>query len=166
MKQSKTAPKSIEFSTKDERMYQEWSLDFIKEIHKKRSSLKKTALEICMADGSTLLFNFPEGELEDVSQKLIRMRKTRCPNLIYYGSLEPRKIIDKANITKKWLSYELTNFEYLMWLNFLSGRSYNDLTQYPIFPWIFSNYSSQSLNLDEAEAYRDLSKLKSNFAYI
>ena len=22
-----------------------------------------------------------------------------------------------------------------MWLNIISGRSYNDLSQYPIFPW-------------------------------
>jgi len=141
-------------------MSKEWPLDFIREIQKKQFFLKRTGLEIYMVDGSTLLFNFPEGELEEVSQKLVRMRKTRCPNLVYYGSLDSRKIIDKANITKKWLNYEMTNFEYLMWLNSLSGRSFNDLTQYPIFPWILADYASSELNLIESQIYRDFSKPK------
>ena len=32
-----------------------------------------------------------------------------------------------------------------MWLNIYSGRSFNDLTQYPVFPWIISNYTAQEL---------------------
>ena len=31
---------------------------------------------------------------------------------------------------------EISNFQYLMHLNTLAGRSYNDLTQYPVFPWV------------------------------
>lgn len=143
-----------------QRISKEWPLDFIREIQKKQFFLKRTGLEIYMVDGSTLLFNFPEGELEEVSQKLVRMRKTRCPNLVYYGSLDSRKIIDKANITKKWLNHEMTNFEYLMWLNSLSGRSFNDLTQYPIFPWILADYTSNELNLNDSQAYRDFSKVR------
>ena len=38
---------------------------------------------------------------------------------------------------------ELSNFEYLMHLNTLAGRSYNDLMQYPIFPWVLADYSSE-----------------------
>lgn len=34
----------------------------------------------------------------------------------------------------------------------------NDLTQYPVFPWIISNYSSQTLNLNDSSNYRDLTK--------
>ena len=33
---------------------------------------------------------------------------------------------------------EISNFHYLMRLNTLAGRSYNDLMQYPIFPWVLS----------------------------
>ena len=109
-------------------------------------------------DGSTLLFNFPDGDLEEISSKLIRMRKTRCPYLVYYGSLDPRKIIDKAGITKKWMNHEMSNFEYLMQLNALSGRSYKDLTQYPVFPWVLCDYSSETINLKQPKHFRDLSK--------
>jgi hypothetical protein len=112
-----------------------------------------------MMDGTALLFNFPDAtDLEEVSQKLIRMRKTRCQYLVYYGSLDPKKIIEKAGITKKWMNHEMSNFEYLMQLNALSGRSYKDLTQYPVFPWIISDLKSDVLNMKNPKQFRDLSK--------
>jgi hypothetical protein len=30
---------------------------------------------------------------------------------------------------------QIDNFDYLMALNTLAGRTYNDLGQYPVFPW-------------------------------
>ncbi len=44
---------------------------------------------------------------------------------------------------------ELTNFEYLMYLNQLGGRSYSDLTQYPVMPWVLKNYTQAALNLQD-----------------
>jgi len=41
-----------------------------------------------------------------------------------------------STVTKMWTKGELTNFEYLMHLNACAGRSYQDLTQYPVFPWV------------------------------
>lgn len=46
----------------------------------------------------------------------------------------------------------------VMQLNTLAGRSYNDLNQYPVFPWVIADYSSSSLDLNQASSYRDLSK--------
>lgn len=45
-----------------------------------------------------------------------------------------------------------------MHLNTLAGRTYNDLTQYPIFPFILADYDSEELALDDPRVYRDLSK--------
>ena len=36
----------------------------------------------------------------------------------------------------------LSNAEYLMVLNFASGRSFNDPTQYPVFPWVVADYKN------------------------
>ena len=47
---------------------------------------------------------------------------------------------------------------YLMHINMLAGRSYNDLTQYPVFPWVLTDYESNELQLGNPEIYRDLSK--------
>lgn len=60
-------------------------------------------------------------------------------------------------MTQKWVRYEVTNFEYLMFLNMESGRSNEDLNQYPIFPWIYSKYNETKFKKKE-EKYRALSK--------
>ena len=52
----------------------------------------------------------------------------------------------------------VSNFDYLLALNFFAGRSFNDLCQYPVFPWVLADYTSAELDLDNAAAYRDLSK--------
>ena len=53
-----------------------------------------------------------------------------------------------------WQSHNISNLEYLMWLNIYAGRSFNDLTQYPVFPWIITNYEAKEL--DQKKDYRDL----------
>ena len=40
----------------------------------------------------------------------------------------------------------------------LAGRTHNDLNQYPVFPWILADYTSESLDLNDAATFRDLSK--------
>ena len=45
-----------------------------------------------------------------------------------------------------------------MQLNTLAGRTFNDLNQYPVFPWVLADYSSPTLDLNAAASYRDLSK--------
>lgn len=62
------------------------------------------------------------------------------------------------NLLRKWEAREISNFEYLMHLNILAGRTYSDLNQYPVFPWILADYTSETLDLDDACTYRDLSK--------
>ena len=45
-----------------------------------------------------------------------------------------------------------------MHLNTISGRTYNDLAQYPVFPWILVDYVSDKIDLNDESVYRDLSK--------
>lgn len=45
-----------------------------------------------------------------------------------------------------------------MQLNTLAGRSYNDLSQYPVFPWVLADYTSPALDLSSPSSFRDLSK--------
>lgn len=41
------------------------------------------------------------------------------------------------------------------------GRTYNDLNQYPVFPWVLTNYESEELDLTLPGNFRDLSKVTS-----
>lgn len=68
------------------------------------------------------------------------------------------RLIDGFEATTQWQRGEISNFYYLIILNTLAGRTFNDLTQYPIFPWVISDYSSEELDLSNASVYRDLSK--------
>ena len=60
-------------------------------------------------------------------------------NKIYY-------ISDK---TEKWQNYNISTLEYLMWMNIYSGRSFDDLNQYPVFPWIITNYSNDKISQND-----------------
>ncbi|XP_068790145.1 neurobeachin-like protein 2 isoform X3 [Struthio camelus] len=61
-------------------------------------------------------------------------------------------------LVQKWVLREISNFEYLMQLNTIAGRTYNDLSQYPVFPWILRDYVSETLDLSNPAVFRDLSK--------
>ncbi|ELR15772.1 Beige/BEACH domain containing protein, partial [Acanthamoeba castellanii str. Neff] len=53
--------------------------------------------------------------------------------------------------TRKWQEGELSNYDYLMLLNHRAGRTVNDITQYPVFPWIIADYQSSTLDAQAAE---------------
>merc|ERR1719334_1449911 len=65
---------------------------------------------------------------------------------------------ETENITHKWQHGVISNYDYLLYLNSQADRSFNDLTQYPVFPWVVADYTSSVLDLDSAATYRDLTK--------
>ena len=87
-----------------------------------------------------------------VGVSLRRLRRTSLAS--------PKQLFRSANMTQRWQRREISNFEYLMYLNTISGRTYQDLNQYPIFPWIIADYESERLDLNSAATYRDLSKVR------
>ena len=65
---------------------------------------------------------------------------------------------DPSAWTRLWQRGAISNFDYLMRLNSLSGRTYSDLTQYPVMPWVLSDYTSEAIDLRDPRHYRDLSR--------
>ena len=72
----------------------------------------------------------------------------------------PKQLFKMSNMMQRWQRREISNFDYLMYLNTVAGRSYNDLNQYPVYPWVIVNYESSELDLGLPSNYRDLSKVK------
>lgn len=73
------------------------------------------------------------------------------------------RLLNKSveHVTRLWVNNYMSNFDYLLYLNVVSGRSFNDYSQYPVFPWILSYYSDESSTNnenDDNEYFRDLSK--------
>ena len=58
------------------------------------------------------------------------------------------------NGSKSVISGTITNFDYLMQLNKLAGRTFNDLMQYPVFPFVLSDYTSPVLDLNKHTSFR------------
>ena len=71
-----------------------------------------------------------------------------------------KQIFKMSNMMQRWQRREISNFDYLMYLNTVAGRTYNDLNQYPVYPWVIVNYESTELDLTMASNYRDLSKVR------
>lgn len=90
-----------------------------------------------------MVFDFEnEEEADDFCKKILKL-KNKCINLSFIGkSLDPKKLVETQEYTKKWANYEMPTFDYLMEINTLAGRSYSDLTQYPVVPWTLINFRS------------------------
>ncbi|CAD7922826.1 unnamed protein product, partial [Amoebophrya sp. A25] len=58
-------------------------------------------------------------------------------------------------MTNLWQSGKLSNFHYLDFLNCAGGRSVNDFSQYPIFPWVLQDFQSLKLDLGNTSGTAD-----------
>ena len=59
-----------------------------------------------------------------------------------------------ARLTAALMLEQVSNFEYLMHLNREAGRSFKDLTQYPVFPWVIADWDSEQLDLTSPATFR------------
>lgn len=132
-----------------------WSLSLLREIHFRRYNLRRSAIELFMVDQTNFFLNFEPKKRNKVYSKILSLKP---PNLIYTVSRSPAEMLRASGLTKKWIQREISNFEYLIELNTIAGRTYNDLSQYPVFPWILSDYTSDTLDLENPNVYRNLSK--------
>ncbi|EQC38685.1 hypothetical protein SDRG_04381 [Saprolegnia diclina VS20] len=140
-----------------------WSYDDILELHKRRYLLQHVAIELFANDGRNYLIAFGSGHQRE---RVFALICAKCPNVKGAASGLDRNATSSELLTKllgnslleRWVHGDVTNFEYLMHLNTLAGRSYNDLTQYPVFPWILSDYTSATIDLSDPSVYRDLTK--------
>ena len=71
---------------------------------------------------------------------IIGYQNNSNPLIIKKNKFKVKKRIKLSKIINQWKNWKFSNFELLILLNIFSNRSYNDITQYPVFPWILSNY--------------------------
>uniref|UniRef100_A0A0E0JVW3 BEACH domain-containing protein B n=1 Tax=Oryza punctata TaxID=4537 RepID=A0A0E0JVW3_ORYPU len=148
--------------------HRRWKISRIKAVHWTRYLLQYTATEIFFDDANAPVFlNFSsQNDAKNIGSLLVSLRNdalfpkgsTKDKNSVI--SFVDRKVaLEMAESAREsWRRREMSNFEYLMILNTLAGRSYNDLTQYPIFPWILADYSSDKIDFNKSSSFRDLSK--------
>ncbi|KAI8812528.1 hypothetical protein BJ742DRAFT_792726, partial [Cladochytrium replicatum] len=132
----------------------------VDEVHKRMYGLRQIAIEVFGIDGRSLLISFLDPIIRDtVYNKLVP--KSRISSTLEAVTKFTTNVDNAALLSKfqtQWMQNEISNFDYLMKLNTLAGRTYNDLNQYPVFPWILREYESEKLDLSNATVFRDLSK--------
>ncbi|XP_053559369.1 WD repeat and FYVE domain-containing protein 3 isoform X2 [Bombina bombina] len=141
----------------------------IKEVHKRRYLLQPIAVEVFSGDGRNYLLAFQKGVRNKVYQRFLAVVPSltdssesvsgQRPNTsVEQGSGLLSTLVGEKSVTQRWERGEISNFQYLMHLNTLAGRSYNDLMQYPVFPWILAEYDSEELDLTNPKTFRNLAK--------
>ncbi|KAF1320885.1 Kinase a-anchor protein, partial [Globisporangium splendens] len=133
-----------------------WNYYHIVAIYLRRYRLRDSAIEIFLRNGSNHFLDFPFAAKHQRNE-LVRLLYSFVPRSIP-KQWPGRGIPNLGATTKAWQNRQISNFDYLMALNTFAGRSFNDLTQYPVFPWVLSNYEDESLDLSDARNFRDLSK--------
>ena len=123
----------------------------IEKLFKRRLKLKEVGIEICLTK---------KDKKEEI---LFQFENEQTRNLIYDIMLFKSSQFVETNFSiekylNKWIKGEISNYEYLIALNSAANRTRNDLSQYPVFPWILKNYNSMEIDLDDPNNYRDLSK--------
>ena len=159
-----------------------WRWEDVLSISKRRFLFREVAIEVFFVDGRSYLLTTSTPSLRDeLYQKLLakassvvdrassaagedtwRIDALRSPGDEVptigskFSSVFAHNISNPA--TRKWSKGEMSNFHYLILINTMAGRTFNDLTQYPVFPWVLADYTSEELDLTNPRTFRDLSK--------
>ncbi|KAI1178927.1 beige/BEACH domain-containing protein [Nemania sp. FL0916] len=159
-----------------------WKWQDVISLSKRRFLFRDVAIEIFFTDGRSYLLTAKDLSTRDevFSRLTSKTPHTAGPNSLPNPEdtwrLESLKMFDESPqtfgskfgnifnsspwnpIMRRWQRGEISNFHYLMLVNTMAGRTFNDLTQYPVFPWILADYTSDELNLEDPATFRDLSR--------
>lgn len=143
--------------------FMQWPLSELCEVHARRHLLQRSAVELFFIDGESVLLDMYTYEqvrrwFNNLSRFDATARLRQNPLCRRSQLLKPSQIVTVSGWTEAWRTRKLSNLEYLMKLNFAAGRTYNDLNQYPVFPWILADYHSSTLDFSNPKTFRDLRK--------
>ena len=159
-----------------------WRWEDVLSISKRRFLFRDVAIEVFFVDGRSYLLTIASPQLRDELHQRILAKAQNLPGGVTFGDSEDLWRVESLKVpednpqtlgsrfssvfahgtsnpaTRKWLRGEISNFYYLMLVNTMAGRTFNDLTQYPVFPWVLADYSSEELDLTDPRTFRDLTK--------
>ena len=154
----------------------------IQMFFKRRYFFKRRAIEIFTEDRKSYLFRLNDNKIQYFIENVKLYMKSDIEEIIISYNRFDEKIgfVNKSNkflnaninfmpnekkfmslkrIYEKWSKWEISTLKLLMLLNIYANRSYNDINQYPVFPWIITDYDSNILpNLDQKNLIRPMEK--------
>ena len=151
------------------KFYMKIPFEEIELIFKRRYYFKKNVLEFFTESRKSHLFRIDEANFKSFLDIIKYHLKNDLEDItIDYSKFEEKVgLINKNNklynynnysilfntkksssikfLYSKWIKWEISTFTLLNAMNIYSNRSYNDINQYPVFPWIITDYTSKVL---------------------
>ena len=124
-------------------LYSTYDITKVRYAFKRRFLFQKHSIEIIFKNCDSITINFRSDEDWNKFEKVLKEI-----NHEYKQFFKPFR---KAKITEKWQRGEISNFKYIMLLNYYGSRSYNDLSQYPVIPWFLDYDLYIASELDEQD---------------
>ena len=93
------------------------------------------AIEFFLKNGKSYYFNFYTNHNKNEFMKILSEKIEE--DIIIKNSIE---YFEKKKFSNKWLDGSISTLDYLLLINKFSDRTYNDLSQYLILPWLLNNY--------------------------
>ena len=125
---------SIEIFTSNHRSYY-----FKFKNNEKRNKFMEHLISILNKDSSIFKKLYTPIHSIDVNNRKI--------TLGYYKDIDNNNEYSNiSNIKDLWKNNKISTLEYLMWINIYGNRSYRDISQYPVLPWIIDDYKTKTFN--------------------
>ena len=139
-------------------------------ILKRRYFFKTVALEIFTLKNKSYYFKFNEKNIKKIYDNIRHLMKSTVEDIYIEYSKNDSKIgfvnnndnnnyftntsmlmykkkdMNLKNLYEKWSTWEMSTLKFLMLSNIYANRSLNDVNQYPVFPWIITNYTASDYN--------------------
>ena len=103
-----------------------WKLNQLTDVHGRRYMMKAQGLELFFSDMQGLFLKFNGVKDRDSFHSKLRSI-CKVPLLRSFKSLNPRTVFKKSMLTDLWLKRRISNFQYIMALNLMAGRTFNDI---------------------------------------
>ena len=157
-------------NTKDAEIFLRLDFTEITYIFIRKYCFRNNSLEIFLSNHRSYYFKFFDTKEREIflSELISILNKNNPKNKLY----KPIKGLDEnnksiiigyfkdeennkefsslSNINNLWKNNKISTLEYLMWINIYANRSFRDISQYPVFPWLLVNH--------EYKTYDDLMK--------
>ncbi len=142
---------------KDYEFIRKISINNILLIFKRTYFYRDNSVEIFTIHHKSFYFKFKNEIIRDLflqeitkNLQFLQIKTIDKKILGYYKNIEKFKdnFSNFDNLSKIWKNWKMSNLEYLMYLNIFGNRSYRDLHQYPIMPWILTNYLKETNEFD------------------
>ena len=148
------------------------SIDF---VLKKRYYFKMSVLEIFTINKKSYFFKFEENQLKTIIDNIRYYMKSNIEDIYVenvkneIGFYNKKKMLNNGiqlpnkmkymnlkYLYEKWTKWEISTLKMLMIINFYANRSFNDINQYPVFPWIITYYNSEEIPPPQENKIRPL----------